>query len=126
MGTHFFRAEVHKPDGRTLNLYSSSRVPTWTEAPLLTRIEPPQPTKRWNPLRGEWVLYAPHRQSRTFLPPSEHNPLAPTQDPKFPTELPPGDYEIAVFENLFPAMVLGNEKELSHGACEVVVYTQNP
>jgi hypothetical protein len=44
---------------------------------------------------------ASHRQNRTFLPPPEYNPLAPTSDPASPTELPAGQYDAAVFENLF-------------------------
>ena len=39
---------------------------------------------RWHPLRGEWVAYATHRQNRTFLPPADYNPLAPTTDPAHP------------------------------------------
>ena len=49
---------------------------------------------RWHPLRGEWVAYATHRQDRTFLPPPEYNPLAPTRDPEHPTELPAGAWDV--------------------------------
>ncbi|HUQ73320.1 MAG TPA: galactose-1-phosphate uridylyltransferase [Burkholderiales bacterium] len=75
---------------------------------------------RWHPLRGEWVAYAAHRQDRTFLPPPEYNPLAVTREGAPPTELPPGDWEIAVFDNRFPALAPPN------GKCEVVVFTQDP
>lgn len=92
------------------------------------------PHLRWHPLRGEWVAYASHRQERTFLPPPEYNPLAPTKDPQFPTELPPGQYDIAVFDNRFPSMIptAHNPPELmvetlpANGVCEVVVFTQDP
>lgn len=54
-------------------------------------------------------------------------------DPAVPTELPTGDYEVAVFDNLFPAMKAGPEKfepvesaRPSGGACEVVVFSQDP
>lgn len=74
-----------------------------------------------------------HREGRTFLPPTEYSPLNPSNNPKFPTELPVGDYEVAVFENLYPSMKLGVEmfeinsgKKPSEGECEVVVYTQDP
>lgn len=68
------------------------------------------------------------------MPPPEYNPLAPTQDPKFPTELPPGRYDVAVFDNRFPSMaVTANhppativETLPANGACEVVVFTQDP
>lgn len=91
--------------------------------------------RRWNPVAGEWVLYAAHRQNRTFLPPADLDPLAPQVDPARPTELPPGDYEIAVFENRFPTMTLqpppapkipGVRTADSFGACEVVVFAQDP
>src|SRR3954464_3893685 len=95
-----------------------------------------RPHLRWHPLRGEWVTYAAYRQGRTFLPPPEYNPLAVTRDPAHPTELPPGNWQIAVFDNRFPALGLhaGGEPapaELSvpsapaHGKCEVVVFTQD-
>ena len=89
---------------------------------------------RWHPLRGEWVVYATHRQTRTFLPPAEFNPLRPGTDPAHPTEVPAGPWEVAVFENLFPALSprAGAAPEAlvetrpGVGACEVVVFTQDP
>jgi UDPglucose--hexose-1-phosphate uridylyltransferase len=71
-------------------------------------------------LRGEWVTYAAYRQGRTFLPPPEYNPLAVTVDPDQPTELPAGDWDIAVFDNRFPSLMP------PEGKCEVVVFTQDP
>lgn len=89
---------------------------------------------RWHPLRGEWIAYASHRQGRTFMPPPEYNPLAPTIDPNFPTELPQGQYDIAVFDNRFASMTVAAhdpptsivETLPANGVCEVVVFTQNP
>lgn len=80
------------------------------------------------------MAYASHRQGRTFLPPPEYNPLAPTIDPRFPSELPQGKYDIAVFDNRFPSMTplshdapLGIVETLpANGVCEVVVFTQDP
>ncbi len=80
------------------------------------------------------MAYASHRQGRTFLPPPEYNPLAPTTDPSFPTELPPGTYDVAVFDNRFPSMTSEVETAPAeivetlpaNGACEVVVFTQDP
>ena len=34
--------------------------------------------RRFDELRGEEVVYAIHRQGRTFLPPEGHCPLCPT------------------------------------------------
>jgi UDPglucose--hexose-1-phosphate uridylyltransferase len=129
------RLDLRKPDGRRLILYSRSPIEQGLKAPNPTsdRVEP-NPHMRWHPLRGEWVAYATHRQERTFLPPPDFNPLSPTIDPERPTELPQGDYDVAVFENLFPTFA-----DTAHdaptclvptaparGACEVVVYTQDP
>ncbi len=72
---------------------------------------------RFDELRGEWVNYAIHRQERTFLPSEEHCPLCPTRPGHPPTEIPLPAFEIAVFENRFPAF------EAPRGAAEVVVYT---
>jgi UDPglucose--hexose-1-phosphate uridylyltransferase len=72
---------------------------------------------RFNELRGEQVVYAIDRQQRTFLPPAEHCPLCPTLPGGEPTEIPVAAFEIAVFENRFPAF------RSPHGAAEVVVYT---
>ena len=73
--------------------------------------------QRLNELRGEQVVYAIHRQDRTFLPTREHCPLCPTRPGRQETEIPFGAFEIAVFENRFPAF------EAPQGAAEVVVYT---
>jgi UDPglucose--hexose-1-phosphate uridylyltransferase len=74
---------------------------------------------RFDELRGEEVVYAIHRQERTFLPEPEHCPLCPTRAGGPPTEIPFPAFEIAVFENRFPAF------EAPHGAAEVVVYTDD-
>src|SRR5437016_3045907 len=72
---------------------------------------------RFDELRGEQVDYAIHRQDRTFLPPPDHCPLCPTRPGAAPTEIPFPAFEIAVFDNRFPAF------EAPLGAAEVVAYT---
>jgi len=129
-----FKRALVKPDGRTLDLYSRRPIPDGLEAPSpeKTRILP-DPHMRWHPLRAEWVAYAGYRQNRTFLPPPEYNPLAPTRDPAHPTELPAGDYDAAVFENLFPTFAMSAadgpslivDTKPACGVCEVVVFTQD-
>src|SRR3954447_19551032 len=99
--------DVQKPDGRTMTLYG--RSPVVARGPVPSPSVDPftaNPYLRWHPLRGEWISYAAYRQGRTFLPPPEYNPLAVTRDPAHPTELPPGEYDIAVFDNRFPSLVL--------------------
>ena len=91
---------------------------------------------RYNPLLGEWLATATHRQDRTFLPPADFCPLCPTKPGKFPTEVPEPDYDIVSFENRFPSLKRIPEKpaiesdgiykvEPSLGVCEVVLYSPN-
>ncbi|MEV6300221.1 galactose-1-phosphate uridylyltransferase [Actinoplanes sp. NPDC051861] len=58
---------------------------------------------RYDPLTGEWIAMASHRNDRTFLPPADQDPLAPTTPGGFPTEIAEADYDVVVFENRFPA-----------------------
>jgi UDPglucose--hexose-1-phosphate uridylyltransferase len=74
---------------------------------------------RFAELRGEEVAYAIHRQERTFLPARDHCPLDATLPGRPQTEIPFPAFEIAVFDNRFPAF------EAPHGAAEVVVYTDD-
>jgi len=74
---------------------------------------------RFDELRGEQVVYAIHRQDRTFLPSRENCPLDPTRPGGPQTEIPVPAFEIAVFDNRFPAF------EAPLGAAEVVVYTDS-
>jgi UDPglucose--hexose-1-phosphate uridylyltransferase len=122
-----------KPDGRALILYAHEAIAEDLEAPSPGGANTPNAHLRWHPLRGEWVAYAGHRQHRTFLPPPEYNPLAPTLDPANPTEVPAGAWDVAVFENLFPTLTLAAHDpprlavptEAGKGVCEVVVFTQD-
>src|SRR4029077_9149084 len=127
-----FKRALTKPYGRPLILYSRRPIDERIVAPSAsTERFDPNAHLRWHPLRGEWVAYATHRQDRTFLPPLEYNPLAPTLGPAIPTEMPVGDYEVAVFDNLFPALApdARDAPELevptrpATGCCEVVVFT---
>ena len=130
-----YQRHLVKPDGRSLYLYSRRPIDPALTAP--SPVATPVALSahlRWHPLRGEWVAYAAHRQDRTFLPPKEFNPLAPMRNPEQPTELPAGDYDVAVLDNLFPALSshVGPPPQIAHtrtakadGACEVVVFTQD-
>ena len=128
-----YQRSLSKPDGRALHLYARQPLPPDLVAPG------PQGGAsgshlRWHPLRGEWVVYATHRQTRTFLPPAEFDPLRPTSDPQHPTEVPAGPWEVAVFENLFPALSMPAgaaprtlvDTAPGLGVCEVVVFTPDP
>ncbi len=126
--------QLIKPDGRSLTLYSRQPISAVEGAPSpFPQPLDANPHLRWHSLRGEWVTYAAYRQHRTFLPPPEYNPLAVTTDADNPTELPRGDYEVAVFDNRFPALALESHDPPqliiptapAHGHCEVVVFTQD-
>lgn len=125
-----FKQRYRKNDGRSLILYATEPkehilLGEGEKAPLAA------PQLRWHPLRREWVVYAPHRQERTFLPPAEYCPLCPTRPGAFPTEIPVEDFEVAVFENRFPSLHPGAPAPPKScvptlpgkGVCEVVVYT---
>ena len=126
--------DATKPDGRQLTLYALRPFDASTEAPS-PFAEPlgASPHLRWHPLRGEWVTYAAYRQGRTFLPPPEYNPLAPTTDPAHPTEVPQGAWDVAVFDNRFPALggAAAEPPPLivptapATGHCEVVVFSRD-
>lgn len=90
--------------------------------------------RRWNPVLGEWVITATHRQDRTFLPPRDFCPLCPTRPGGIATEIERPDFDIVVFDNRFPSLLADppppavEGTELTPvapaiGACEVVVYT---
>jgi len=128
------RLALQKPDGRSLTLYSRApmradmRAPSPFDAPLAHK-----PHLRFHPLRDEWVTYAAYRQDRTFLPPPEYNPFAVTRNDGVQTELPSGDWDVAVFDNRFPALDLASDDAPSlytptrpaRGKCEVVVFSQD-
>lgn len=115
-----------KPDGRHLILYTSQDAPhyDWDNPHQVLRpddFKPPQ--IRYNVHRGAWQSYAPSRQNRPFLPPAHYCPLCPG-DPQsqVPSEFSPhcSPFEVAVVENLFPALSHHHET----GLCEVVIYSQ--
>lgn len=91
---------------------------------------------RYDPLRGEWVAMATHRQTRTYLPPADECPLCPSKDGR-QTEIPSGDYDVVAFENRFPSFAGTGDPAATErtdptglfrerdglGRCEVVCFT---
>jgi UDPglucose--hexose-1-phosphate uridylyltransferase len=124
---------VPRADGRNLHLYGREPVVADLDGPVLSR-GGGEPHLRWHPLRGEWVVYAAHRQDRTFLPPPSYDPLRPSEDPAVPTEVPHGNWEVAVFDNRFPSLrpdATAVPEAIvptapGKGVCEVVVYGPEP
>jgi UDPglucose--hexose-1-phosphate uridylyltransferase len=85
---YYDRLPVHRPDYPDLRTLpkqtSSSRA-------------------RYDPLTGEWVIVASHRQDRSFQPSAADCPLCPSRD-GHPTEVPAPEYDVVVFQNRFPAL----------------------
>ena len=125
--------QLTKPDRRALTLYSRHPISHGEVLALPDSGSAANPHLRWHPLRGEWIAYASHRQNRTYMPPAHFNPLAPSADKTNPTELPIGNYEVAVFDNRFPSLSATANNPPAHlvatlparGRCEVVVFTQD-
>ncbi len=128
-----YKRAFQKPDGRALYLYGRSPIPDLQAPSPVASSDRHHGHRRWHPLRGEWVIYAGHRQHRTFLPTSGYDPLSPSVYEERPTELPAGPYDIAVFENLSAALTEnGSEPPRTivqtapaDGVCEVVVFAQD-
>lgn len=73
---------------------------------------------RRDPLLGDSVAVASHRQGRTYHPPADECPLCPTRGDRL-SEIPDSWYDVVVFENRFPSLA-GDS-----GRCEVVCFTSD-
>ena len=131
---------VTLPDGRYLSYYEFTDS-NWTaitgdhpRVDLAPRIGDDRSSElRWNPLLGEWLVTATHRQDRTFLPPANFCPFCPNSG-SFDGEVPDASYDIVVFENRFPSLQPNpgtpsvEASDLfparpAHGVCEVMLYS---
>jgi len=121
-------------DGREL-IYFDARDDAVRDAADRRPLEPTRTASeaRFDPLRGEWVVIASHRQGRTYHPPADECPLCPSRGGRL-SEIPADDYEVAVFENRFPSLtggpgpVTGEPPFVSApgaGRCEVVCFTSD-
>ncbi|WP_329272843.1 galactose-1-phosphate uridylyltransferase [Streptomyces sp. NBC_01451] len=73
---------------------------------------------RRDPLLGDEVAIASHRQGRIYHPPADECPLCPTEGDRL-SEIPDSSYDVVVFENRFPSLA-GDS-----GRCEVVCFTSD-
>jgi len=73
---------------------------------------------RRDPLLGDAIAVASHRQGRTYHPPADECPLCPSQGERL-SEIPDSSYDVVVFENRFPSLA-GDS-----GRCEVVCFTSD-
>ncbi|MEU4423938.1 galactose-1-phosphate uridylyltransferase [Actinoplanes sp. NPDC024001] len=132
------KSVVHLSDGRELIYFDEAPNSGRAGYPDTRELPPPPPASqlRYDPLVDEWVAIAAHRQTRTFLPPSDACPLCPTTD-RFASEIPAPSYDVVVFENQFPSfsdrIVPEEITELTEmvpvrpglGRCEVVCFTSD-
>ena len=93
-------------DGREI-IYYDDTEPFGPRTAVDTRPLPPvagaSTEMRHDPLTGEWISLAAHRNDRTLMPPPDQDPLAPTVPGGFPTEIAESSYDVVVFENRFPS-----------------------
>ncbi|GLY01046.1 galactose-1-phosphate uridylyltransferase [Actinoplanes sp. NBRC 101535] len=132
------RSAVRLSDGRELIYFDETPDSGRASFADTRQLPPPPPASqlRYDPLVDEWVAIAAHRNTRTFLPPSDACPLCPTTE-RFASEIPAPSYDVAVFENQFPSFsdrIVANEltqvTELvpvrpGQGRCEVVCFTSD-
>ncbi|MGA4841415.1 galactose-1-phosphate uridylyltransferase [Streptomyces sp. G45] len=104
-------------DGREL-IYYDTRDDAVRTAPDTRPLDAVTTTSeiRRDPLLGDSVAIASHRQGRTYHPPADECPLCPSA-PGRPTEIPDTSYDVVVFENRFPSL------SGDAGRCEVVCFT---
>lgn len=126
-------------DGREIIYFDDTPNPPAREAKDTRDLPETRPISeiRRDPLTGEWVALAAHRQTRTYKPPADLCPLCPS-GPDRPTEIPESDYDVVVFENRFPSFAQSVPDEVTGttvpgvplvpvrpglGRCEVVCFT---
>jgi UDPglucose--hexose-1-phosphate uridylyltransferase len=132
------RTAIRLSDGREL-IYFDAEAQPGRDAADRRGLLPARPDceLRRDPLQGSWVMYAAHRQDRSYLPGAADCPLCPSTETR-QTEIPATSYEVVVFENRFPALAQSADHESSaarrqagalhatrpgSGRCEVICFT---
>jgi UDPglucose--hexose-1-phosphate uridylyltransferase len=144
-GSEVWKSTGRLADGREIIYFDEApglgreRVPDSRDLPA--RAVTAQDGLRLDPLLGEWIAIAEHRQDRAFLPAVGSCPLCPSR-PGSPTEIPAASYDVVVFENRFPVFTGGpaesaagaqdaeslaghriGARRAATGRCEVVCFT---
>jgi UDPglucose--hexose-1-phosphate uridylyltransferase len=132
------KTTIRLADGRELSYYDAAAGQA-RDAVDRRDLPPANSTSelRYEPFLDTWVIYASHRQDRSYLPSADNCPLCPSRDGHL-TEIPASDYEVVVFENRFPALSASPAESKSSagpggilpevpatGRCEVVCYTSD-
>ncbi|MFF3204791.1 galactose-1-phosphate uridylyltransferase [Streptomyces sp. NPDC002962] len=106
-------------DGREL-IYYDQRDDSVRDAVDRRPLDPTVTTSevRRDPLLGDSIAVASHRQGRIYHPPADECPLCPSQGDRL-SEIPDSSYDAVVFENRFPSLA-GDS-----GRCEVVCFTSD-
>jgi UDPglucose--hexose-1-phosphate uridylyltransferase len=99
------KASITLADGRELIYFgdTADEAASYPDLRSLRKVEVSSQV-RHDPLLGEWVIVAGHRQDRTYLPPADHCPLDPSSPGRL-TEIPAPSYQVVAFENRFPSLV---------------------
>lgn len=127
-----YKEKLIKNDGRYLILYWQEAKNSRLLENNISSLNKASNHLRWNPVLSEWVGVATQRQDRTFFPPDDFCPLCVTKEGGFTSEIPLPEYELAVFQNKFPAFTAATQTveppdfykiSPSQGECEVVVYS---
>lgn len=112
------RTTTRLADGREIFSYDSGDGAAARAHPDTRPLDPHTSVSevRRDPLLGDAVVIASHRQQRAYHPPADTCPLCPSTE-QYASEIPAPDYEVAVFENRFPSLA-GDT-----GRCEVICFT---
>ncbi|MFJ8435858.1 galactose-1-phosphate uridylyltransferase [Kitasatospora sp. NPDC094019] len=99
------RTVTELADGRELIYYDRGTPPAGRAVADRRPLDAVAPSSevRQDPMTGAWVTVAAHRQARTYHPPADECPLCPSREGRL-SEIPAGDYQVAVFENRFPSL----------------------
>jgi UDPglucose--hexose-1-phosphate uridylyltransferase len=135
------RTSVNLADGRELIYFGAvpKRPADYPDRRALSRAEVLS-QQRFDPLLGEWVIVASHRQSRPVNSTEDHCPLCPSTTTSL-TEIPAPAYDVVVLENRFPALgaqdvhtvtaapephpAFDGAVRPAPGRCEVVCFSQD-
>jgi UDPglucose--hexose-1-phosphate uridylyltransferase len=116
-----YRTEGRLADGRRIYFYDDEPGQVRAAADPRRLNPPPVHSEiRWDPLLDEPVVVTAARQERTHLPAADDCPLCPS-GPGRPTEISATAYDVAVFENRFPAL----PADPLGGRCEVISFSSD-